>query len=993
MLKVSTTMDIKLDLLEDKIQQLGREIFKKVKSSKVSFFDSSFWSTKLMELGMRDEKLKVQLFRFVDVLPMLKSDDELSKHIQEYFSGFEGKYSDLLNLAKQVTSSNFLGKFASGIAVRTGVTQMARTFIAGENIKEVIGKIQDLRKKRMTFTIDILGEAVLSEKEALYYQNLYLELISSISKDSIDWHLNNLLDNSPYGNLPKVNVSVKLSSLYSQTDPMDFNNSVKILKEKLRPILQLAKKENAFIYLDMENYHLKDITLTVFKEILEESEFIHWRNVGIVIQAYLKESENDLKNLIEWTKKRNVPIVVRLVKGAYWDYEAIISKQKRWHCPVFENKYETDENFEKLTKLLLENYPYIYTAIGSHNIRSIAHAMAYAEVLKFPKGALEYQFLYGMAEPIKQALVDFGERVRIYTPYGDLIPGMAYLVRRLLENTANESFLRQGFRENIDEDKLLKPPALSIQTSSLIVQHSFANEPDTDFTIRINRESMTLAINEIKSKLGLKYPLFINGKKIEPSDWADSINPAKPDEVIGRFALATIKDADTAVLAAKEAFKTWSVVPVEKRAEILFKAVEIMRKKRFELSALMILEEGKPWREADSDVSEAIDFLNYYAHEALEIFKPQKLLSPVGEENYSIYQGRGVAVVISPWNFPLAILTGMSSAALVSGNTVILKPAKQASVIAAKYMEILHEAHLPPGVCNYLSGDGRSIGNYLVGHNDVNIIAFTGSMEVGLSINKLASETKVEQNFVKKIICEMGGKNAIIVDSDADLDETVKGVVYSAFGYAGQKCSAASRVVVLKEIYDHFLERLVEATKSLKVGPAEDSSSFLGPVIDKNAFENTKKYIEIGKQEGKMITGFENESTMEGYFIYPTIFTDVKPSAKIAQEEIFAPILAVIKAESFDDALNIVNGVKFALTGGLFSRSPGNIQRAKEKFNVGNLYINRSCTGAKVGRQPFGGFKMSGIGSKAGGEDYLLQFVETRVITENTMRRGFAPEN
>ena len=306
-------------------------------------------------------------------------------------------------------------------------------------------------------------------------------------------------------------------------------------------------------------------------------------------------------------------------------------------------------------------------------------------------------------------------------------------------------------------------------------------------------------------------------------------------------------------------------------------------------------------------------------------------------------------------------------------------------------MEILLEAGLPPGVCNYLPGDGRIIGNYLVCHKDISLIAFTGSMEVGLSINKLAAEVKPDQASVKKAICEMGGKNAIIVDDDADLDEAVKGVVYSAFGYAGQKCSAASRVIVVKEAYEHFLERLVEAAKSIKLGPAVDPASFLGPVIDKNAYEGTKKYIEIGKQEGTMLTG-EMGLLNEGFFIAPTIFSDVKPDARIAQEEIFAPVLAVIKAQTFDEAIDIANGVKFALTGGLFSRSPGNIQKAKEKFKVGNLYINRSCTGAKVARQPFGGFKMSGIGSKAGGKDYLLQFVEPRVVTENTMRRGFAPD-
>lgn len=982
--------------LEEKIYKIGKEIFKRVKSSKSSFFDKSFWSSRLMALATKDENLKIELFRFVDVLPTLNTDEQLAKHIQEYFKNIKSEYSELIKVLTEVASGNFITRKAASFAVKAGVAQMARTFIAGENVREVIQKIIEMRKKNMAFTIDILGEAVLSEKEAKFYQKLYMDLISGLSKSAGELPAVPLLDMTPYGELPKVNVSVKLSSLYSQADPMDFDNSVFNLKENLRPILKLAKKENVFIYIDMESYYYKDLTLQVFKEILEEVEFKNWGNAGIVIQAYLKDSEDDLKNLINWSKKlriyNGVPISIRLVKGAYWDYETIISKQKRWHCPVFENKFETDANFERLSRLLIENYPHIYPAFGSHNIRSIAHAKAYAEELNLPKGAIEYQFLFGMADPIKEALVDLGERVRIYTPYGELIPGMAYLVRRLLENTANESFLKQGFVESINEDELLISPSSRLPISqSPRLPVSFFNEPDTDFTLSFNCKQMQRALDEVRKSIGGKYPLIIGGKRIETKDWTDSINPSKPSETIGKFALATTNDADNAIKIAKDTLQTWQETPIQKRSEILANAANIMRKKRFELASLMVLEEGKPWREADGDVSEAIDFLNYYSQEAFKLFTPEKLLSPSGEENYSFYQPRGVSVIISPWNFPLAILTGMSSASIVCGNTVILKPAKQASIIASKYLEILEEAGLPAGVCNYLPGDGKTIGNYLVKHKDINLIAFTGSMEVGLSINKLASEINQEQDFVKKVICEMGGKNAIIVDDDADLDEAVKGVIYSAFGYSGQKCSACSRVIVLKEIYNHFVERLIEASRSIKVGPSEDPSSYLGPVIDKNAFENTKKYIEIGKQEGKLISG-DWEINKEGYFIPPTIFTDIKPASRIAQEEIFAPVLAVIKAANFDHALEIANGVKFALTGGLFSRSPGNIQKAKIEFKVGNLYINRGCTGAKVGRQPFGGFKMSGIGAKAGGKDYLLQFVEPRVITENTMRRGFAPE-
>lgn len=991
------TGKVALHSLEEKTLEIGRDIFRRVNSSKVSFFDRSFWSNKLMDLGMKDPNLKVQLFRFVDVLPTLKTEEQLSRHINEYFSGFEGEFSSLIQSLSKLGTGSFIGRFASSIAVKSGVVQMAKTFIAGENIKEVIQKIKELRKKQMTFTVDILGEAVLSESEASYYQKLYMDLISEISKESKNWNQIKQTDTSPDGEIPKVNVSVKLSSLYSQADSLNFEESLKILVERLKPILLLAKEKGAFIYIDMEDYEKKALTLAVFKKILTSDDFKNFQNAGIVIQAYLKDSEKDLIDLIEWVKSRGVCISVRLVKGAYWDYETILAKQENWECPVFENKYETDLNYEKLTELLIENYPYVLPAIASHNIRSIAHAKAYAEKSGLPENAVEYQLLYGMADPIKEALVDMGERVRVYAPYGELIPGMAYLVRRLLENTANESFLKQGFVDGEDESKLLISPVEKQKHGTIKSKfknnfpNEFINVPDTDFSIEGNREKMLSSINNLKANLGKKYPLIINGEKIETKSWGESINPSKKSQVVGLFSMAETEHAEKAVNLAYSAYDKWSKTPVDERANILRKAAFLMNEKRFDLAALIVFEVGKPWKEADGDVSEAIDFLNYYSYEAEKLFNPKKLLSPSGEENYSTYKPKGVSVILSPWNFPLAILTGMSSAALACGNTVILKPANQSSIIAAKYMEILEKAGLPNGVCNYLPGRGSVIGDFLVKNPKVSLIAFTGSMEVGLSINKTSADVPQNQDFVKRVICEMGGKNAIIIDDDADLDEAVSGVIYSAFGYAGQKCSAASRVIVLKNVYEKFVDRLIDAAKSIKISNAEDPGAFLGPMIDQSALNNALSYVEIGKKDGKLVLG-GSQTELNGFFLNPTIFIDVNPESRIAQEEIFAPVLAVIKADDIDHALAIANGVKYALTGGFYSRSPGNIQKVKENFNVGNLYINRGCTGAKVARQPFGGFKMSGIGSKAGGEDYLLQFVEPRVITENTMRRGFAPE-
>ncbi len=654
--------------------------------------------------------------------------------------------------------------------------------------------------------------------------------------------------------------------------------------------------------------------------------------------------------------------------------------------------------------------------------RSLAHGIAVAQFLDLPPSAYEIQMLYGMADPEKQAIVEMGQRMRIYMPYGELIPGMAYLVRRLLENTSNESFLRANFEERLDVDELLAKPdaaqgakgsgreaqgdgapqTASPETKMSVTQIEpqrnraqatmFRNEPLADFAAEENRRKMRDALGKVRSQLARKYPLRIEGRSIDTNGQIVSKNPSDYSQVVGYASAAEARHANDAVAAALRALPTWWRLGARARAEYLLAAAEAMRGRRFELAAWEVFECGKQWREADGDVCEAIDYCEYYAQGAIALDQPHEVNLP-GEENRTEYLPRGVVGVIAPWNFPLAILTGMSVAALATGNTVVMKPAEQSPVIAAKLMEIFDEVGLPPGVVSYLPGQGEIAGAALVEHPDVALIAFTGSRNVGLAINRRAAEISASgTKQVKRVIVEMGGKNAIIIDDDADLDEAVAGVVKSAFGYQGQKCSACSRAIVLDVVYDQFLPRLVEATRSLKVGPAEDPSARVGPVIDAEAFDRVRSYIEIGRHEGREALSVDVGPLAErGYFIGPHIFADVKLDARIAQEEIFGPVLAVIRAADLDEALRIANGVDYALTGGIFSRSPAHLEQASREMLVGNLYLNRPITGALVHRQPFGGFKLSGIGDKAGGPDYLLQFVVERTITENTLRRGFAP--
>jgi RHH-type proline utilization regulon transcriptional repressor/proline dehydrogenase/delta 1-pyrroline-5-carboxylate dehydrogenase len=744
---------------------------------------------------------------------------------------------------------------------------------------------------------------------------------------------------------------------------------------------------------------------------LEEPEFAGLEDAGIVIQTYLKDAERDLADLAAWAKQRGRKVGVRLVKGAYWDYERVIAAQRGWSSPVFEHKWETDASYEKLTEFLMRHHDVLSPAIASHNVRSIAHAIAVARHVGMPLEALEFQLLHGMAEPIKRALVKMGCRVRIYLPSGHLIPGMGYLVRRILENTSNESFLRQSFIKHTAEEELLASPseverewkARNVQVSKAVEDgapratarsHEFVNEPDTDFSRESNRKAMRAALAHVKGQFGRAHHLHIGGREVHAQDVMERRNPSRLSEIVGVVDLASRADAEKALDAAHGAFPAWRATPPAKRVEYMAAAALVLRRRRFELTASEVYEVGKGWREADADVSEAIDYLEYYAQEMLRLAEPRRMGRVPGEMNWYHYEPRGVAVVIAPWNFPLAILCGMTSAAIVAGNTAIMKPAGQSSVIAAELMEAFREAGLPDGVVNYLPGPGKEVGAYLVASPRVDLVAFTGSREVGLAINAAAGQTQKGQESPKRVIAEMGGKNAVIVDSDADLDEAVVGVSVSAFGYQGQKCSAASRVIVLEDIYDVFLARLVEHARSLKIGPADDPASTVGPLVDEGALKKVREYIAIGKSEkARLAFSAEIPDGLTGYYVGPTIFAEVPPAARIAQEEIFGPVLAVIKVKTFQEALKIANATEYALTGGVYSRSPAHVELAKREFHVGNLYINRKITGAMVGRQPFGGFKMSGIGSKAGGPDYLLQFLLPRTISENTLRHGFTPSS
>jgi 1-pyrroline-5-carboxylate dehydrogenase len=507
----------------------------------------------------------------------------------------------------------------------------------------------------------------------------------------------------------------------------------------------------------------------------------------------------------------------------------------------------------------------------------------------------------------------------------------------------------------------------------------FRNEPLTDFTKPEHAAAMRAAIDKVKTQLGQEYPLVIGGERIKTDGKIDSINPANRTQIVGRFNKATKELANRAVETASKTFETWKNVPTEERAQLLFRVAELMRARKHELSAWMIHEVAKTWPEADGDTAEAIDFLEFYARDMLHYGAPQPLTKLAGEENRLEYIPLGVGAVIPPWNFPLAIMAGMTGAAIVTGNTVVLKPSSDAPTIAYKFFELLEEAGLPAGVVNFMTGSGAEVGDVVVDHPKTRFVAFTGSKEVGLRINERAAKAHDGQIWIKRVVAEMGGKDAIIVADDANLDDAATGVVQAAFGYQGQKCSACSRAIIDARVYDPMIEKIAERTAKIKVGDPADTATTMSAVINKKAFDSINAYVEKGKAEGGRVVAGGGSDGEQGFFIEPTVIADVKAGSTIEQEEIFGPVLAVIKANDYDDALRIANDTQFGLTGAVYSTDEAKIERARREFHVGNLYFNRKCTGALVGVHPFGGFNMSGTDSKAGGHDYLLLFMQAKL--------------
>jgi RHH-type proline utilization regulon transcriptional repressor/proline dehydrogenase/delta 1-pyrroline-5-carboxylate dehydrogenase len=988
--------------VEQRTQELGREMLERMRAHRPFALSPLWWEERLLNLLMQHELLKQRLFQFIAVLPTLHDPADAARHLREYFvdperagpvshasaeadrdaalAELEGGPPRLREWLARRLDFERLDSVPARVSAwfaRQGARTMARRFIAGANITQAERTIRRLRERRLTFTVDVLGEAALSDREALEYQRIYLDLLTELPRRAQQWPAVPQVDQAGGRALPRVNVSVKLTALCPQLDASAPQPSIDVAKERLRPLLRQAAAAGAHLHVDMEHYAIKDLTLDICRELFCEPEFRDCPHLGLVLQAYLKDAERDALEVVDWVRRRGTPIWVRLVKGAYWDTETALHQDRGWPCPVWSQKWQSDACFERCCGILLRNHPHVYTAFGSHNVRSLAHAMALRERFQVPAHAFELQTLFGMGAALQKAAVEMGQRCRVYTPYGDMLPGMAYLIRRLLENTANESFLRQSVDEHAPIAALLADPARAapalIAQEALpedfehtspadelddLVIHPFRNVPSVDFAREENRRRMQASLASIRAVHDRRCASRVAGESVQGDAWRALSNPSRPAELLARVACAGPATVDRAIRAAEAALPDWQRVTLDERAARLVRAARLLEQRRFQLAATVCAACGRTWRSADADVSKAIDLCRLRARQALrrtELARP----APAGHDS------GGVTGIISAFSEPISGPVGMIAAALLSGSTVVLKPALAGSLTAEILMDIFAHVDLPRGALNLVLGPGSESGAALAAHPGVRGVAFQGSAVVRRTIERIRAPHAPASTPAGGDGHEFTASNAILVDSDADLDQAVRGVMLSAFACAGQSCMAASRCIVHGAVHDRFVRRLVEASRSLPIGAAEEPQAVVTPLIDAAAGAAVRAHVEEARGHARCALEVDTSrlrAESGAQYVGPVILTDAG-HARLACAELFGPVLWVLRAREIDEALEWFNACGSMRVGAIYSRSPRHVERARVECLCRKLRVNAGTLEERIDPRDFAGPAAAGFGA------------------------------
>ncbi len=940
--------------------------------------------------------LRIHLLKFLAILPSLdhdKSGSEVKRILIESLTRFLSDNGKARRLKKKGQERALPTRYTIGIQfftalaklfpaypltalVRSSVRLMAKRFIAGESIEKADKSLKGLSLTGRDVTLDQLGELVVSEREADHYKMEVLKLVRGFSLHVKKGEKNR-------AGINRAHVSIKVSALCSDFKPHAPDYTYQLVGPRLKEILLVAQAEDVFINIDAEHYHYRDIVFKIYKRVLLETpELKNYQSTGIVIQAYLRDAATHLQEIISLARERNLLMPVRLVKGAYWDAETVEADAHNFNAPQFLNKEETDIHFRQLIIKIFEAHPYLKLALASHNFSDHAFAEAAKEILYPEVGEIEHQCLHMTYEALSTALAKMNWATRNYVPVGSLLVGMAYLVRRIMENSSQVGVLTI-MRSHKKHLTLQSPYAVHLEKKNdgkLDLDQSISHLEDQFFNVSplrlyldneriwMEKALQTFQKNDLGKNYENSYPLT--------GDWISIISSSNPDTLVGKIRFANLLDAESALNTIDNSYNNgvWANSKWANRSGMLVRAAGIMLAKRNDLSALIIYEAGKSVSEALADVDEAIDFLNFYARNEAYL-----------QRNRSDLTSRGATAVISPWNFPIAIPCGMVASSLVAGNTVILKSAEQTPLITQLLVDIFHQAGVPQDVLIHLPGDGETVGDFLVRDPRISTIVFTGSKAVGTYIasvtrKRLYKNKLTEKTYLVKAITEMGGKNAVIVTQNAELDETVSGILYSSFGHAGQKCSACSRVIVHNSLKNKLIERLKEASADLKVGVSFHFDTTVNPVISKFDQERLRQSVREASLEasqfgGSVILDRSNED-LPGFCVGPVLielpYKRAFDRASFAQRELFGPVVHIMGFDTLDEAAKLFNSTDYALTGGIFSQSQNDIDSLLMKIESGNIYINRTVTGARVAIEPFGGFKLSGTGPKAGGRHYVL---------------------
>ncbi len=953
--------------VEERTQQLGRSLLDEAARYRPGPAERvQDW---LLGLTAANERFRGRLLRYLDVLASLDHDSsgaEAKRLAAEYFGDEFPELPRGLRWLLRLARNDHVPARVMGESSRRAAELFARRFITPPGAETLADTVRQLRDDGRYPSFDLLGEAVLSGREAEAYLASYLELIGRLAHDPAAGEV------TP-GGVFALQVSLKLSSLTPHFSPVDPEGTIARTRPPLEAIVEAADRAGVGVTVDMEQFEYRDLTWELFTRTFARGErFDEWPGAGIVLQAYLREADAHAEAFAGFAEARGVPFQVRLVKGAYWDYETIVAEAARWAPPVFTRKAETDAAFEGVLARLVGAHPALHVAVGSHNARAHALAEALAEASGLPERAVEHQTLFRTAEGTSRALAQLGWAARDYVPSGELLPGMAYLVRRVLENSSQAGVLLAGRTGAAPEELLRAPPVLAAApaTPRAASPGAFERASEARWFEPGFRDAFQAALDSTRARWGGRFPLSV-GRAEGGAETVAVHSPSHPDgEPVGFAELADAEATRRAIEAATLGLDAWSATPVAERASILRRAADLIEARGHEFAAWIVHEGGRDRAGAWTEVEEAVDYLRYYAAQAEALF---------GDFGGRIAP-RGVVAVIPPWNFPLAIPCGMTAAALACGNAAILKPAEQTPLLGHRLVALLHEAGVPREALIALPGRGEEAGAALAGSPDVAMVAFTGSRDVGTLLHDAVSRVEPSGAAVTKtLVAEMGGKNAIIVFADADPDEVVEGVMRSAFGHANQKCSAASRVLVAEAVYETVRDRLVEAARSLRVGPADAAATQVNPVIDADARDRLVRDAELARRECDVLLDRFEEPAADGALLLGPLVVELPAArarvARTTTEELFGPILALVPFATEEEAYTVVNGTDYGLTAGIFSRSPATIERAARAIEAGNVYANRPITAARVGVEPFGGMKMSGTGPKAGGDDYLWAFV------------------